>query len=360
MAEARGMAPRILFWPHKPAAQVASTRIRALQVVAGLQRLGLAAEVCEVLPAQAAPELLVLAKRYDAASLEAAKALRQRHGTRLVLDLCDNHFYDRRHHAEGRERAERLVAACRSVDRVVVSTPPLAEAVRAACGPSVALKVVPDGLDGGDPSATSRWTDALHRLRLRAFLARHRVPPGRRLLWFGQHGVPHAEAGLRDLTRVAPALARHHARKPLQLIVLSNRWLRYREVSAAWTWPSLYLPWSPALFEASAAASDIALIPAQSNPFTVCKTNNRPASAFMRGLAVAADALPSYRSLAPWAVLNDWDEGLGRLMEDAGGRAERVAAARVHLAEHHHPERIARTWAATIAELLPASALPPP
>lgn len=345
---------RVAFWPHRPGAGIASTRIRCLQVVSGLRALGLDAEVCTAAP-QAAPRLLVLAKRYDPASVDAALGLRRRHGTRLVLDLCDNHFYDRREPAEGGGRSRQLVEACRAMDRVVASTPTLAEAVHEACGPGVPVVVVPDGLDRGLGGRTRAWTDAVHRLRLRAFQARHRTPAGRRLLWFGQHGVPHAEAGMRDLGRLDAALARHHGRRPVQLVVLSNRWATYRELAPRWSWPSLYLPWSPGLFEAAAAASDIALIPAQANPFTLCKTNNRPASAFMRGLAVAADALPSYRALAPWAVLDDWDEGLGRLMDDAGLRRAAVAGARGQLERDHDPAAIAQAWKGLIDELAPAS-----
>ncbi len=348
----------IVFWPHRTHSGVASTRIRVLQVVQGLQALGVDSRICGEAPADP-PSVLVLGKRYDPASLAQAQAF-QAQGCRVVLDLCDNHFYDRRM-PEGSPRARQLMAACRQVDRVVASTPALAEAILAACGPEVSLRVVPDGLDGGGGTVVrARWSDTVHALRLRAFDLMHRTSPGRRLVWFGQHGVPYAEAGLRDLARVEAALHQHHREQPLQLVVVSNRWATYRELAARWSWPSLYLPWSPTTFEQALAHADIALIPAQLNPFTVCKTNNRPASAFMRGLAVAADAVPSYLPLAPWLVLDDWHAGLGRLMANGEDRARRIAGACTQLTTEHHPERIARRWAEVLAELAPLPALTPP
>ncbi|MGA0609121.1 hypothetical protein [Caldimonas sp. KR1-144] len=315
-----------------------------------LQRQGMDATLFE--PGQRPPGVLVLGKRYDEASLAQARELRTRVGTRLVLDLCDDHF-----HAEGdeprwRERADQLRRACEAVDRVVVASPTLGESVRRACGESTPITVIPDGLDldVADP-ADRRRHDAIHALRLALFQRWHRVAPGRRLLWFGNHGASYAGSGMQDLSRIAQALAAHHRREPVSLLVVSNRWRTYREVSREWPWPSLYLPWSGANFARALRSVDIALIPVQSNPFTRCKTNNRLATAFINGLAVAADALPSYEEFRDLAVLDDWDAGLAQLMSDGENRARRIAAARDRLQARYAPAVVARRWADVLGEL---------
>lgn len=345
------MSPRasVRFWPAKADLRVASTRIRCLQVVDALRRAGVDADLFA--PGQV-PAVLVLSKHYDEDALRRALALRELQGTRLVLDLCDNHFHTEGGSAAWQARAERLRFACRNVDRVVAASDALADVVRQSCGDGVPVTVLPDALDLGVADTTDRQGgDALHALRLRLFTTWHRVAPGRRLLWFGNHGASYAGSGLEDLGRIAEALAHHHRASPLTLVVVSNRWGKFRHVRKGWTWPSLYLPWSMANFARALQASDVALIPVQRNAFTLCKTNNRLATAFTQGLAVAADTLPSYEEFRDVAVLDDWGSGLGALMADAVTRGQRVAVARERLTQHYGLEAIARRWAALLGEL---------
>ena len=52
------------------------------------------------------------------------------------------------------------------------------------------------------------------------------------------------------------------------------------------------------------------VVPISPNPFTRCKSANRPALALAAGVPVVADAIPSYRELAPYLTLDDWAGGL--------------------------------------------------
>jgi hypothetical protein len=347
------------FWPHRADGRVASTRIRCLQVIDSLRRLGADAALYS---AGETPSILVLAKRYDAPTLECAQALRERAGTRLVLDLCDNHLHGDGGSAEWHERAHQLRRACAAVDLVVAATPQLADVVRQHIGITARVTVMADALDLGAASQDRQALDALHAARLALFTARFRVGAGRRLLWFGNHGASYAGSGMEDLGRIAYALAAHHRQQPLSLVVVSNRWRKLRELRRGWTWPTLYLPWSGANFGGALAHTDIALIPAQRNAFTVCKTNNRLATAFMNGLAVAADSLPSYEEFRDLAVLDDWEAGLGMLMASAEQRQRCVAAARQRLREGYAIEVIARQWLGLADQLrrgMPARTLAP-
>ena len=107
-------------------------------------------------------------------------------------------------------------------------------------------------------------------------------------------------------------------------------------------------------FRAALSTHAIALVPAQSNPFTRCKTNNRLATAFVNGLAVAADALPAYEEFADVAVIDDWDSGLGALMDDADGRAQRVRRARERLQQRYSLEGVCQRWLDLTGRLLEA------
>jgi hypothetical protein len=341
---------RIAFWPHTADPGVASTRIRCLQVIDGLRREGIDAALSD--GSGAAPDLLVLAKRYDADSLQTALAWRERAGTRLVLDLCDNHFYYKQDAgAFWVERAQQLRAAVRAVDHVVAASDVLADVVRAECA-GAAVTTIADALDDGAPQRRARWSERRAVWGLRLFLLRHRVEPGRRLLWFGNHGSPYADGGMQDIGRIADALARHHRAAPLTLTVVSNSREAFDRLRVGWPVPTHYVPWSSPAFNAALRASDIALIPAQRNPFTLCKTNNRLATAFSSGLAVAADGLPAYEEFADLAVLDDWDAGLGRLMRDAAQRQRCVAAARERLQQRYSLALTCHRWIQLFDRLL--------
>jgi hypothetical protein len=345
--------PRIRFWPHTDDARVASTRIRCHQVLAGLQQHGVDAALFRPDAGEPAPAALVLGKRYDTATLRQAAALREQAGTRLLLDLCDNHFHADQPKPEWLRRAQVLRDACRAVDLVVVASPTLAEVVAHECGADLQVVVVPDALDrsAGQALARRRLAELWQAWRWRAFAARHPVQAGRRLLWFGNHGTGYADGGMADLNLIAPALAQHHQAQPLTLTVVSNLRARFDELAPAWPWPSTYLPWSDANFALALSQHDIALIPVSRNPFTLSKTNNRLATAFLNGLAVAADSLPSYVEFADLAVLDDWERGLGRLMADADGRARRVSQARPRLEAHYGIERISGRWIELLQQL---------
>ena len=353
--------PRVRFWPHTDDARVASTRIRCHQVLAGLQQQGVDAALYRPGAdgaAEGPPAALVLAKRYDAASLQHALALRQQHGTRLLLDICDNHFHADPPSPAWQQRAEALRAACRAVDLVVCASDTLAEVVVRESGEQTAVAVVPDALDRaiGQTREPQSLSDRLHALRWQAFSRLHRVAAGRRLLWFGNHGAGYAEGGMADLGLITPALAAHHRQQPLSLTVVSNRHRTYRRVSRGWAWPSLYLPWSDANITLALRQHAVVLIPARHNPFTLCKTNNRLATAFGNGLAVAADGLPSYLEFADLAVLDDWHTGLASLMASADDRNRRVSLARQRLEQRYSLDVISRRWVGVLQRVgvLPA------
>lgn len=337
-------ARAVAFWPHLPSADVASTRIRCLGVMDALASLGWQTRLYN--PGDAPPPVLVLGKRYDADSLAHAQGLRRQHGTRLLLDLCDNHFEATRDDPALQRRATLLRAAVEAVDGVVASSATLARVVRDHCPGVRGLEVIDDLLDPLATGGQAGW----HGAALAAFFALRRPAPGRRLVWFGQASSVLAEAGLRDLDRIAPQLAEHHARRPLTLTVLSNRFSVYRKAARHWRFPSVYLPWTAARFGALLARHDVALIPVTPNPFTVCKTSNRALTAFAAGLAVASDPMPAYDALADTIVVGDWDAGLARLMDGADERRRRVAAAGQLIQARHSSAAIGAQWARVLQQ----------
>ena len=341
------MTTAIRWWPHTDDAQVASYRLRCLQIVDALRRSSVDAGLYQG-EQKPPPAVLVLSKRYDPRSLAEAQALRQRAGTRLVLDLCDNHFHVDNTDPRLLQRAEHLREAVRSVDQVVTSSTALAEVIATEAAAPGYITVIPDAMElPFEPAGWARWREPRAEwalARLRSALRASGVPPARRLLWFGNHGSAGAEGGMSDLQRIRDVLHDAHSRQPLCLTVISNHAGKFAELSATWTLPAFYLPWQAHSFSRAARLHGAVVIPVGLNPFTRCKTNNRLATALLHGLNVIADTIPSYAEFAGCTVLDDWPRGLGPYLDDTTRRARDIEAGRRLLQQSYSLDAVAASW----------------
>lgn len=345
------MTAVVRWWPHTDDARVASYRLRCLRVVEALRSQGIDAGLYR--PAdKEAPRCLVLSKRYDAATLAQAQAWRARSGTRLVLDLCDNHFHVDNGDARLLQRADALRDAVRAVDQVVVSSQALGEVVAAQCGQSIAIAVIADATEPPfEPNGLARWRMPRAEAalwRLDRALKRSGVPASRRLLWFGSHGSAGAEGGMSDLLRIRDALHAAHRTQALSLTVISNDAVKFATLTSGWTLPTFYLPWHAGTFSRAARLHGAAVMPIGINPFTRCKTSNRIATAFAHGLNVIADAIPSYEGFRDCAVLDDWPHGLGPYLDDALRRGADIQAGRCVLARRYSADAVAALWRSVV------------
>ncbi len=124
----------------------------------------------------------------------------------MILDLCDDHFFNPFDLPKYREARGNLLAMIDICDKVICSTPVLARAVQSHVGLSATPPVAPDAYEQAPVSAGPP------------------TPPDQpaRLLWFGLHGSPNAPAGIADLLLIRQALAEAHALRPFEIVVCSN------------------------------------------------------------------------------------------------------------------------------------------
>ena len=352
---------KIRWWPHTGDPRVASYRLRCLQIVDALARGGVDAGLYRP-DAPDRPDLLILSKRYDAATLEHALALRSRTGCRLLLDLCDNHLHVNNAEPRLLARADALRRAIAAADHVVTASEALAEVVREDCPTPLGISVIADAAEPPfEPGGLTRLRHGVAEMALRglaASLERSAIPRARRLLWSGNHGSAGVEGGMADLQRIRAALELAHAARPLSLTVISNDRGKHQQLVRGWQLPCHYLAWDAHSFSRAARLHGVALIPVGLNPFTRCKTNNRVATAFLHGLNVVADAIPSYREFAGCAVLDEWPRGLGPYLDDAARRERDLVDAQALLRERYSLDRIATQWRAVIEDAVAAGRAP--
>ena len=305
-------------------------------------------------------QAVVYSKLYDPASYNEAVKLRAQ-GVRVVVDLCDNHFYNPEEVPALAQAAVELRRMLRLADHLVASTPEVATIMVAEAGADLPVTVIGDAVEesiiGVKEPILTRW---VRQRQLRSLLAR--LEHGRAagveasLVWFGIHGGPHHEHGMGDLQRVRPVLEKIHHRHKLHLTVISNSRSKFDSLIAPWSIPTHYLEWSPTTFLDALRAYEIALIPVTQNPFTRCKSNNRLATALSVGLAVVADSIPSYREFGQVSRLDAWDQGLLEYVKDPGLRSRHAAEGREYVLRKYSLERIADDWERLFESIMPTPA----
>jgi hypothetical protein len=322
--------PLIGFIPTARDTRVASVRLRCALPCRYLVEAGWDSEIFD--PARSEGyDLLVFQKAYTEDDLALADRARTR-GTRLVFDLCDNHFYVPADQPQLAERADRLKRMIEAVGVVSVSTAALAELV-----PGKETVLIDDALDG---FAVGRLSGLLGRARLRL------VGPtrGARIVWYGNAGSRAPSFGLVHLRNVIPLLEELQNKAPFTLTVISNSRAMFESVLQDASFPSRYVEWNYRTFPAIFRAQDLCIIPIEVNPFTYYKTGNRVALSLSMGVPVVADRIPSFDEFSEFIIMSDWEKGLLGYARDERRRADDARRGKDYVLSTYTKARVVRQW----------------
>jgi hypothetical protein len=181
-------------------------------------------------------------------------------------------------------------------------------------------------------------------IELRRWLEENQTSGRTALVWFGIHGGLNADYGMLDLLKLRPILERMNRAYPLSLTVISNSRRKYVQAIKPWSIPTCYLNWHPDTVIPALRCHAIAVVPVSDNPFTRCKSNNRLALSLNAGLAVIADAIPSYEDFSEVCFLNGWESGLQRYITDSDLRRRHVQHGQKIVAREYSIEKISEKW----------------
>lgn len=324
----------LAFKPRVKDPTIASYRYRVLEPISFLKARGQSVELFDEAYLDRY-DAVVFSKAYAPEDRKLARRLKAA-GKRVLLDLCDDHFYNPFDLPKYREAREGLLAMIALCDQVVCSTPVLARAVQAHAGLAETPAVAPDayepaGVEVGTPTPLDQPA---------------------RLLWFGRHGSPNAPAGLADLLLIKDPLLKAYAKRPFELVVCSDSPERFEQVAPELHVPARFVAWTPESFAAELARTDGVLIPLSDNPFVAAKTHNRLSLALSAGAPVVADHLASYEEFAPFCFIGDWAAGLEAVLLRPDEARARAREALPYLEEIWSAEAIAPLWEAALG--LPA------
>ncbi len=149
------------------------------------------------------------------------------------------------------------------------------------------------------------------------FESRGAIPAGgrvRRILWFGNHGVPHAHFGMLDLLEIREALEGIATEFAVELVVISNNLEKYRHYILPLAIPSRYVEWTVGAMAQHLSEADVVVIPNTRDPFSICKSANRSVLALLNGTPVVATRTPALMPLSECCELDDFQTGLRRYL----------------------------------------------
>ena len=93
------------------------------------------------------------------------------------------------------------------------------------------------------------------------------------------------------------------------------------------------------------------------NPFTVCKSNNRPVLALMLGVPVVADLIPSYAELQDFVTFagdadGQWASAIRSYATDADLARHHVDDGQRYVRATYTPERVVSQWSQVLRAAL--------
>jgi len=339
-----------LAWkPKSSDANVASVRYRCMIPLRELQSRNFPVEIFN--PAKAESYAgVIFSKCYDTADQKLARDLKSR-GSAVVLDLCDNHFYNPSGLPAYETARKNLLEMIGLADLIVCSTPTLADFVVAEAGLGQRPRIVGDPVEFSDafsaPARGQNVADAAGK----PF----------RLLWFGIHGSPNAPCGMADLCRLADVLReiRDDQGVSIELVVCSNSRDEYDRLLRALDIQSSYTEYNRDQFPALLSMMDGVVLPVNKNPFTWAKSHNRLTAALFAGVPVVADPVPSYLEFSAFCTLNDWRSGLREILFDAKAARRKASAGREYILSRWMPSHVAEQWREVLSPLLQGRAASP-
>lgn len=321
---------------------LASIRLRVVEPMMALRELG---HDVRLLTGELPAAGLVIFSKSDSPEALATAELAVARGQPIIYDICDNVFEKPSRNEQDEARKQRVRGMMDLATLVTCGTQPLADLLASEVPVTAAkTEIIADTLDESRPTAAPTMAERFRLWRLQRFLRRN--AGAMHLVWFGK--CKKGYAGIEHLDPVVRLLETLPLARPVTLTVISNRRKIYRRSASKWRIPKFYFSWSLANFDTALRLHDVAIIPIDSNSYTVGKSINRPATALMAGLGVVADPIPAYAELSPFIYLGEWERALTEYSQSDLRTDRRIGDAQAFLRNRYSPAVLAKRWAEVI------------
>lgn len=174
----------------------------------------------------------------------------------------------------------------------------------------------------------------------------------RRLLWFGNHGAPHANYGMLDLLKLRELLEKIGQEFNIELVVVSNNQEKYESYIKPFRLKTYYVEWSASRVESLLQDATAVLVPNSLDAFSICKSANRTVHALCRGVPVIATMTPALEPLRECIVTDDDIEGIKSYLHSDARRKADVKRAQSLIDKLYGRESIYNLWSEVIKNVV--------
>jgi len=344
MGKKNNIAKNLIGWiPSSADINVASSRMRCLDPMNFLQSMHYPVELFN---SNHSYKTVVFSKKYSHKYYQLAKSL-QTNGTKVILDICDNHFYNPTNNIVFTKRAADLKKMISICDILSVSTQTLKDIIIKETNYSKEIYIIGDAPEKQILSSTNfiKYTYnkillTIYKIKLMQYEKTGHTP----IVWFGTYGQPDIPSGMEDILDIQTILENIHKSNPIVLTIISNSKQKYNTFISKMNLPTLYIGWNPDTFVSLLQVQKITIIPIQKNPFTMCKSNNRLVLAMMNNLAVVASEIPSYQEFKNVCFLDQFDKGLRSYIKNPKLRFQHIIEAQKLIQKNWTIKDIAMQW----------------
>jgi hypothetical protein len=325
---------------------VASVRYRCLNPLTELQRRSFQIELFD-------PErcnkysAVIFSKLYDEQNYQLAIKLKSNHKS-VIFDICDNHLYNPYGTEKFKVVRDQVLRMLSISDLVITSTETLADVLVQETELQTRPTVIGDAIEEDlfELGSSASWFRRIERnIKFHYLYNKSKV----NVLWFGIHGGENAPYGMLDLLNQKDLMIAAQRIHPFRLIIASNSRDKFLEHIKPFPFETHYCEWTLAEFGHIVLSSDICVLPITRNPFTICKSNNRLATALYAGIPTIADSIPSYSDLSKFCVLDDWENGLRNYLRDPLKAKEHARPAKNYIKARYSIAEIGSQWADHLA-----------
>lgn len=178
------------------------------------------------------------------------------------------------------------------------------------------------------------------------------APSSRKILWFGNHGADYANFGMLDLLCIRESLEKLAIEFPVELIVISNNFEKYKKYIRPMPIPSRYIEWCADSMARHLRGADVVVIPSSPDVFSICKSANRSVLALSHGVPVVATSTPALEPLRGCITLDDFEGGLRRYLTDTEYVQQHLQQGQQRIGQLYSQHVIGRLWNSVIDEVI--------
>lgn len=280
----------VAFVVKKKSMNVASYRIRCQKVIDCLVQKGVNAKLYDH---SDNPKTIILSKIYDDNTLNLIINSKKKNNSKIILDLCDNHFI----HVG---KKNQILTIMEHVDAITVSSEYLAGEVFKHTGRRAII--VPDLIEDYNYSNKSLYNKIIEKY-INCIYKQKKYISGN-IVWFGNAKNSFNGSGMNDLLTIKNSL--NSLASNYKLTIVSNSFFKYLMIKKYLKIKTKYIPFSIYQMKNILSNNKICIVPIRKDNFTMSKSANRIETALFYDLEVWADDIPAYKSYSDYINIDDW------------------------------------------------------